>query len=270
MNIQFSLVCPSIRPQFWNETCSSLLDNKLNWEILFIGPLPPTEPLNLNARWINATCKPAQCTHIGFQEAKGEYVSITADDAVYFTPNHKGALDNMYDFIKKFPKAEIHQPSGNPFYNKDKMAYGFRMFEDQFCAETSHTHFLTNDGVSPQLFPFFVIANGVYQELGGYDNRFITGQAENDLLFRIWKAYGSTKNSLCPTAMIWALHDKHGNAGSFRKYHSQDFGLLKKLWIANGSSENLFSQERNDKNIESYINNDAIYTKSQGEVGEWQ
>jgi len=202
-------------------------------------------------------------------ESKGEYVSITADDAVYFSPNHKGALDNMYNFIKNFPKAEIHKPSGKPFYNKNKIAYGFRMFEDQFCAETSHTHFLTNDGKSPQLFPFFVIANGVYQELGGYDNRFITGQAENDLLFRISVAYGSTKNSLCPTAMVWALHDKHGNSGSFRKYHSQDFGLLKTLWIANGSSENLFSITRNDTRIFSYINDDTLYIKSQGEVGEW-
>jgi hypothetical protein len=269
MNIEFSLVCPSVRPQFWTEICESLSDNKLNWEIIFIGPVAPIDKLHPNARWIETKVKPSQCTHIGFMEAKGEFITLTADDAVYFSPNHKGALDNMYNFIKNFP--------GNLMYDKDKMAYGFRMFEDQFCAETSYTHYLIsneynlpdNQKTCPLLYPFFVIANGVYQEIKGYDNRFIVCQAENDFLFRVMKAHGHTKNSLCPTAMVWALHDKHGNSGSFRKYHSIDSALVKALWLSFDSGETKFAQLRKDQTIYKYINDNSLLTMSQGNVGEW-
>jgi len=270
MNKQFSLICPSIRPQYWKEFCDSLKDNELNWEVLFIGPKSPIEELPSNARWIETSVKPAQCTHIGFMEAKGEYVSITADDAVYFTPDHRGALDNMYKFIKDFPE--------NTNYNKYKIAYGFRMFEDAFCAETSYTHYIVAKDrempperrTSPLLFPFFVIANGLYQEMSGYDNRFITGQCENDLLFRIKSASGHTANALCPTAMVWAIHNKHSNSGSFRKYHQQDFSTLRNLWVSrNPEGKETFLRFRTDINVQKYDNNDTLYTISQGEKGEW-
>jgi len=283
MSIQFSLICPSVRPQYWNNICDSLLDNKLEWEILFVGPFPPMESgykdLPKNARWIETSVKPAQCTHIGFTEARGEFVSITADDCTYFTPNHKGALDNMYNFIKTFPEADKHKNTEAKIYNRDKMVYGFRMFEDRFCAETSHTHyFVAKDRILPAhqrssslLYPFFVIANGVYQELGGYDTRFITGQCENDFLFRVHLTHGFTENSLCPTAMVWALHDKHNNSGSFRKYHAKDSETLKKLWIGRKevTNEEYFNRYRQEKTVNQYINNNTLYTVSQGEKGEW-
>lgn len=259
MNTQFSLICPSIRPQYWKEFCDSLKDNVLDWEVLFIGPNGPIEELPSNARWIKTFVKPSQCTHIGFMEAKGEYASITADDAVYFSPNHKGALDNMYNFIKNFPE--------NIDYNKYKIAYAFRMFEDDFCAETTYTHRLNEN--FPLLYPFFVVTKEVYEEVGGYDNRFICGQCENDFLYRIMLKYGHTENAICPTSMVWAIHDKHSNTGSFRKYHEYDSKVMKSLWATKNfiDKPETFSQERKDEIIRSFINNTTIYEKSQGESG---
>jgi len=270
--MNFSLICPSIRPELWNEMCNSLSDNKLDWEILFIGPKSPINKLPKNAKWIETSVKPSQCTHIGFIKAEGEYTSLTADDALYFTPDHNGALDNMYKFIKNFPKGDT--------YNKEGIAYGFRMFEDQYCSETSHTHYIIPKEYerpqsmrSPLLYPFFVIKKETYLEVGGYDNRFICGQAENDFLYRVYLRYGHTQGSLCPTAMVWAIHDKHNNTSGYRKYHEYECSLMRKLWIYEHEGDTTrWNRERSDDRIRGYINDDSLLTISQGYRGdgEWQ
>jgi hypothetical protein len=261
-DIKFSLIAPSIRPQLWKTFCNSLSNTKINYEVIFIGPLPPICELPSSFRWIKSSTKPSQCTHIGFMEAKGEFISLTADDAQYFSPNSSGALDNMMKFIEKFPE--------HPTYVKNNIAYGFRMFEDTSCIESSLTHFLIEDkkdGITnPLLYPFFVIRKSSYIELKGYDNRFVCGQAENDFLLRVVRDYGHTKNSLCPLAMVWANHDAgHNNISKFREYHSFETELLKKLWLdANGQYH-----IQNNERLIPYINDDSLLTTSQGNKGEW-
>lgn len=260
MSIEFSLIAPSIRPHLWEQFYNSLKHTKINWEVIFVGPLPPVKDLPSNVRWIKSTVKPSQCTHIGFLEAKGEIVSLTADDAQYFSPNTKSAVDNMYDFMKNFPT--------DTSYNKDRIAYGFRMFEDCFCAETSHTHYLIppdNYNTQPLLYPFFAIYRETYLEVGGYDNGFICGQAENDFLLRVAKNYGCTKNSLCPTAMVWANHNDHSNSGKFREYHAKENAYLKQLWLSFDGDDILKKIREGHK----YTNDSSIYTITQGELGEW-
>lgn len=260
---KISLVGPSIRPELWGQFCDSLKNNKIEWEVIFVGPKGPVCDLPSNFRYIHATVKPSQCTHIAFMEAKGKYVSLTADDARYFTPDGNGALDNMVEFIEKFPASE--------HYKKDRIAYGFRMFEDSFCVESSQTHYLVPKDkspltTSPLLYPFFVINWASYIELGGYDIRFICGQAENDFLLRVVNKYGSTANSLCPTAMVWADHDSgHDNKSKFREYHTAESNILREFWLKNGIYENLRYM-----NLLSYDYKNDICTKSQGNKGEWE
>jgi len=259
MYIHFSLVAPSIRPHLWERFCNSLLSSKLNWEVIFVGPFPPISQLPSNFRWIEATCKPSQCTHIGFMEAKGEIISLTADDTIYFSPNENNSIDNMYNFIKNY--------KGSEFLNPLKLAYGFRMFEDDFCAETSLTHyinFVSEPKTTPLLYPYFAIYRDFYSELGGYDSRFITGQAENDLQLRIAYHYGNSKGTLCSTAMVWAQHSSHDNKGKFREYHAQDSATLKKLW----RNQEGFHIRTNEE-LRPYNYDSSIYKVSQGEKGEW-
>jgi hypothetical protein len=260
MSIQFSLIAPSIRPQLWEQFCAPLIKTEINWEVIFVGPLPPVRDLPNNVRWIKATVKPSQCTHIGFLEANGEIVSLTADDAQYFSPNNRSVLDNMYEFMTNFPKSLA--------YNRDRIVYGFRMFEDFFCAETSYTHYLEPLGLNPYgvlLYPFFAIYKDTYLEIDGYDKGFICGQAENDLQLRIEKNYGHTKNSLCPLAMVWANHSDHYNSGKFRQYHAQENAYLKSLWIGSAGND-ILKKIRIDHE---YINDSTLYTVTQGEKGEW-
>lgn len=258
-NPKVSFVAPSIRPHLWSKFYNSLSNNTTEWEVIFAGPLKPEFDLSEypRLRYIYATCKPSQCTHIAFMEASGEYVSLTADDAQYFTPDGKGAIDNIMNFIGNFP-------SDKNYYNS-RIAYGFRMFEDSSCLETSQNHYLVPKDKTALLYPFFVINKKSYLELNGYDNRFICGQAENDFLLRVYQNYGYTTNSLCPTAMVWADHDSgHENISKFRQYHIQESSILKSLWF----NENNYTNKRFSELLP-YEWREDIYTKSQGNVGEW-
>jgi hypothetical protein len=270
MKPQFSLIAPSIRPQLWSRFCDSLSNVKLNLEIIFVGPLAPICPLPSNFRWIEATVKPSQCTHIGFIEAQGEIVSLTADDALYFSPIGHSAIDEMYNFIKNFPD-ESYKPDPR------KLIYGFRMFEDSFCSETSLTHrinFVNNPSDYPLLYPFFAMYKSLYSLAGEYDYRFITGQAENDFQLRVAYFYGNTTSTLCPTAMVWANHDLcHDNKGKFRDYHAIDSKTLKDMWwtpiTKNDPAYGMGFHMRQIREVQKYENNNTLYTISQGNKGEW-
>ena len=250
--IDISFCAPSIRPHLWKTFCDSLANTKASWEAIFVGPLPP------NFKWIKSHVKPSQCTHIAFMEAQGEFISLTADDAQYFSPDKTSSTDNMLGYIRNYPWADDFS------YH---YAFGFRMFEDNFAVETSLTHKLNfvNDTTSPLLYPFFVVRKETYLKLHGYDTRFVCGQAENDFLLRVAFNYGHTANSLAPRAMVWANHDEgHNNQSKFREYHPYETELLKKLWLHN----NTFTTMRQYP-LEEYVNDGTIRVISQGVAGEW-
>jgi len=259
--MKISFVAPSIRPHLWANLYNSLQNNKLAWEVIFVGPTPPISELPKNVRWIKTNVKPSQCTHIGFMEAQGEYISLTADDAIYFTPNHKGAADNMIAFI------DSSIPS-LPENGKNYM-FGFRMFEDSYCVESSQTHYLvqnTTGITSPLLFPFFVTLKETYLKMNGYDNRFVCGQAENDFQLRVAQRIGSSANTLCPLAMVWANHDEgHANVSKFREYHAKETEILKRCWLDDNGRYQISSREGHQP----YVNDGSLLLSSQGDKGEW-
>ena len=257
-NIKISFCAPSIRPQLWKTFCDSLANTKVPWEAIFVGPLPPVEQLPSNFKWIKSNVKPSQCTHIAFMEAQGEFLALTADDAQYFSPDRNSATDNMINFIETFPYIDD--------YAQD-MAFGYRMFEDSFCVETSLTHKLNfvGNSTSPLLYPFFVVHKRTYLKLNGYDNRFVCGQAENDFLLRVAFNCGHTASTLAPKSMVWADHDAgHNNVSKFRQYHPYETDLLKQLWM----NDNHFTQTR-QSDLQPYINDSSITLISQGVMGEW-
>ena len=97
--IQVSLVMSSIRPWLWKRLMTSLVENDINIEVIFVGDCLPTEDYsfigdNISYEFIYSRVKPAQCYEIGFRAAQGEIVHWTADEAIY-SPH---ALDIQYNF----------------------------------------------------------------------------------------------------------------------------------------------------------------------------
>jgi hypothetical protein len=65
--------------------------------------------------------------------------------------------------------------------------------------------------------------------------------------------------------MVWADHDSgHENLSKFRQYHVQESNILKNLWF----KENNYTNKRFSELLP-YEWREDIYTKSQGNVGEW-
>jgi hypothetical protein len=238
-----SLCAPAVRTHVWDKFVNSVIGkNDINLEIIFVGPNPPTQNFP-NFRFIQTNVKPSQCTHIAFTEAKGEYIHLTADDAEY----ESGAFDKVMEFMK-----------GKP----DNFMGGFRQFENG--EDTTDKHALphsvkTNDSLL--LSPFFVIKKSIYEKLGGYDNRFLCGQAENDFSFRVLENGGIIQ--ICNEAVVHVAHnEKHVVASSYREFHLRESDLLWEIWNLPRVTGIPYEIKRASA-VQSYTNDDLLI-RSQG------
>ncbi len=251
-NIQISLVASSIRPRLWLTMFDSLKDNKLNWELIVVGDVKPDYPLADNIKYIYSKVKPAQCYEIGFRQARGELIHWTADEAVYDYEKFD-SLDTMYKYYKSF--------------NDYKVITAFTVMEDNgdSFSITSSSHRI-GDKTTPRVACFGCISRKFMSELSGYDYRFITGQAENDLCMRALKVGGRIK--FCKEALVAVFHpNAHADNqidSKFRKWYKDSRAFLDKCWF---EVPNVVAKKRLIP-FEPFENLD-ILTISQGPKGEW-
>jgi hypothetical protein len=243
MKPKFSLCASAIRTQCWQKTVDSLKNNKIEWEIVYVGNVRPNFSLPSNFKFIYATVKPAQCYEIAFRNAQGELICWTADDA-YYSPN---ALDIVYDFYKKF--------------NNEKNVIGFRTIEDGKDITDVHRFFGKNYN-SPRMSPFGVVNRELFHKLGGYDRRFICGQSENDVVMRFYEIGGDVKIS--EAKAIVEHRNAHHKGTVFRtNYYWHDRKILEGCWVKNG----VIQKKRLDK-VQSYDDTN-ITTITQSYRGQW-
>lgn len=221
-NIQISLCASAIRVKWWMQFYESLLNNNTSFEIIFVGNVKPIHNLPRNFYYIHSEECPAKCYQIAFNNAKGELINWTADDVEYSS----GALDIAYKCYKEL--------------NNSKIIIAFNCIENG--SPTSLGHRLSNE-YSPQMAPIGMCNSNLLKQLGGYDKRFICGQAENDLVMRIYEIGGGLL--LCNLAVVNIEHNKkHRGKSIFRTedgfpYHKQDREFLEKCWIKqNGTVSN--------------------------------
>ncbi len=241
MSVKVSIVASSIRPHLWNRIAASLLSNKIEYEVVMAGPKPGLVPDRF--KYIMTDVKPAQCYEIGFRNATGELVMWSADDAVY----SPGALDTAYHYWKSF--------------NNEKLVVSFRSIEDG-CDMTEGHRFFHSDKNSPGMAPFGLMSRKLFHRLGGYDRKFICGQAENDMVMRVYEIGG--KVSICPWAYVKVEHrEAHSHGSPFRTIYSFDRSILESLWTNDGeiSSERL-------KPVESFSDEKLLF-ETQGPKGQW-
>ena len=265
MEYKISLVASAIRPQVWQSFFNSLKGNKYPIEVVFVGDVKPTFSLPDFVKYIYSTTKPSQCYEIGFRNATGELVGWTADDAIYNyqQPNN---LDILYDFYKKFGKREI--------------VVGQRPIEDQRDVYKNHRFFGKQEH-TPYMLPFGFMDRKLFHELGGYDIDFIAGQAENDMVMRVFELSNTfcSLEYLCLNSFVWVDHTHihnwdHTIKKGFRHHYPMDRERLENCWVEEGygrfdrKQKYTISKKRLCP-VKSYVDED-ILTISQGKTGLWK
>ena len=244
-NIAISFCASAARPKDWIETYESLTKNTMEWEMVYVGPNPPSFDLanypKLN--YIRTNVKPAQCYEIAFRHAKGELLAWTADDA-YYPPF---AVNTMYNFFKSI--------------NNPKLVVGFRTVEDNRDITEGH-RLRGRDPSAPRMAPFGVMNTEYFHQLGGYDRRFICGQSENDVVMRVYEDGGRLE--IAPVSVL-VHHQKSHSDTVFRSgYFHEDRKILEGSWIKNG----IIQSKRIDA-FEPFSDVD-ILTKTQSQKGMWE
>lgn len=178
MSLNFSLCANAIRPQFWTRFCNSLQNNKAMYEVIFCGPHAPLEKMPSFFKYIKSDVKPSQRMEIAVREAKGELITLTSDDINYNHADFGGnpVLDTIWSSYERHgmdPKI-MFQPDTFEEYNDGVMRGG-----------NSH-RFKFNDNSTPSMCCNGFINRGFYLSSGGYDINFMCGQANNDVIMRLY------------------------------------------------------------------------------------
>jgi len=248
-DIQVSVVASAVRIPFWMELYSSLQQNQIKWEVVFVGDKTPGFKLPENFKWIYSPTKPAQCYEIGFRAAEGELIHWTADDAIYVYDSNRHNLDKAYNFYKSF--------------NDKKAVIAMRPIEDGGDVWDFH-HFFGGSHATPIMAPLGLINREFFvHELGGYDRRYISGQSENDVVMRAIEAGGRVE--ICMDAYVYIGHRRaHEVPNPFRQWYTWDRSVLEKSWVLPDGS---ISPTRLDP-VERF-EDENLLTITQGPRGKW-
>lgn len=85
---------PSIKPRFWNRLLSTIPQSigKYSYEVLFVGPEEPLEPLPKNCKFIKNLATPTRCVHESALEAEGVLFTWASDDGLFMQDGLKEAI----------------------------------------------------------------------------------------------------------------------------------------------------------------------------------
>ena len=246
--MKISVIAAAYRVHLWELFINSLKTNTVDFEVIFVGHIPPDFPTPKWFKYIKtADIKPAQCYEIARREAKGELIHWTADDAEY----SEGCLDKICDFWDK------------NCGRKDVLSMQTKE-NGHVCSLNNHTFFAgKNEGAL--MAPLGIMNREYLIELGGFDRRFIYGQYENDVVLRIYEAGGKLHKYEVGDAMIDLDHNrKHVGHDRLLETHKMESVTLNSFWLLpDGTMSN-----KRLLPLEQYEDEDSL-TKSQSNKGMW-
>lgn len=189
MPVAVSLFASAVRPQLWPAFFKSLEGTSVEYEVVFAGNAIfalgyfDANPQVGEFRQINElltyiqteNIKPSQCYHITSQHCTGETISWSCDDAE--------AVNDIYGKAYKYWKS----------CNNEKLILSLQTKESGYGTPTTklfdmkqHTFYsLMPD--TPLMAPMGLMSRKFFNDLGGYDRRYVAGQAENDLVMRAYQ-----------------------------------------------------------------------------------
>lgn len=169
----FSIATASIRPQYYQNFYSSIsADINVPFEIIFVGPNPPTESMPSNFRHILSDASPCECVEIAVRNATGEYVLSIGDDYVF----SDRFLDKLYSYTQKL--------------DRDNVLISFRFFLVSFNAFGDNgLAYMTNIPTSHIVGCGPAFRRDIWMKLGGLDKRFYGSFCDMDMQMRFYE-YG--------------------------------------------------------------------------------
>jgi hypothetical protein len=269
-DIKVSLFASAVRTKDWMRFYNSLKDNKLKWEVVFVGNVKPDFVLPENFKWIYADVKPCQCYEIAARHCSGELIGWTCDDAEYRVRQNQAPqcnLDKAYEYYKQA--------------NDERAVVSMHTIEDGRDVWHQH-HFFGKWRDTPVMAPMAILNREVFHKIGGYDKRFISAQAENDIVMRVYEIGG--KVILGKESFVYIGHREchvGGVAGEhksmIRQHYNADRQVLENLWVEEGYGcygpggsrlkKYTISKTRLSP-VQSFENTDDLTTVTQGPKGE--
>ena len=245
MNPKIGIVASAHRPQNWMDLYKSIGENKVEFELVFVGPNPPDHELPKNFRFIRSLVKPTQCLEIAFRNTTADYVMNIADDCEFRIPR---PLDRLYETYKS--------------YNNDKIILSCRYMENGIDLSHFAHHFFADDMNSPVVPLSGLMSKNFLISIGGIDRNFIGIMWDSDIAMRVHALGGDVIIS-----DVFLNEDKgKGSAGSVlcNEFWEHDRGLLESLWTTNGKVH-----FRRTKPVEPFDDLN-ILKASQGPRGRWR
>lgn len=242
--LDISIVASAHRPGNWMNLYRSIGDNKVSFELVFVGPNPPDYGLPKNFRFIRSFVKPTQCVEIAMRNATADLVMDIADDCEFMTPQ---PLDKLYAIYKSCNSNKIIVSSRIMTNGKDESGFAHRFF--------------AGDESTPLIPLCGLMSRKFYRDIGGIDKNFIAVMWSLDIAMSIYASGGKVIMS-----DVYINEDRSKRAGSnlCGEFWHHDRMLLESLWTDNGK---VHFKRKNPVEPFSDIN---ILTESQGPRGRWR
>ena len=222
----FSIASASRRPQYYPYFYEALSKNStVPFEIVFVGPNPPTQKMPDNFRHIVSRATPCQCIEMAVRNAVGEYVMSIGDDVMF----SDGFLDKLYSYAQKLDRDKVLITSRFWLETLNKFGDDGLMFDGDLP-----TGFVI--GIGP------VFRRDIWMKLGGLDRRFHSTFCDIDMQMRFYE-YGM-QPFVTPDCWINEVNKREGifqedgwknknhrNCSLLIKHYYPARTLLNSLWI---------------------------------------
>mgnify|MGYP001611001017 CR=1 FL=1 len=243
-----SIVGAAARTKYWMETYNSIGENKVPFEVIFVGPEEPKFVLPENFKFIKSMVKPSQCVEIASRSAKGNFLCHIGDDLIFKT---KFPLDVLY-------KEYLSNENENAIISCKNMENGVDY--------SGMGYFFPWEKSSPIVPYSGIMRTELYREIGGTDRNFIAVMHDLDVAMRVYEIGGTVIRS-----NVFLEEDKHKctveGVGMWQEYGANfDRPLLESMWVLD-KEKKILSTKR-IKKFEPFEDNELL-TKTQGPKGRW-
>jgi len=267
-NVNVSIFASAVRPKLWESCLSSFNSTSCSFEVVFGGFNTPEEVKPFIDKYPffkyvhTANIKPSQVYEVTRRACSGETVVWFCDDAE--VPNDVIGKAYKYWKSKRNEKLILSIQTKESGYNLPQGA----------LFDMDNHRFFGYDKSSPLMAPLGMMSRKFLDELGGYDQRYISGQTENDVVMRAYLKGGKVEvfgdkdcyidiDHLAKSILIGESKNERDFLNRpFAKGYDHDRKVLEKSWNTAGGM-----MIRCDEFIP--FKDKDILTKSQGAKGIW-